>query len=113
MKQDRALGLIGMLYVSHRALIGEELAHSLGKVRLLIAGNDLSSAQSLSLLKKAETLALKVDTTYSSEELGSALGRKKVSFVGITEKKAANAYLEKRRSSHEKEQPLRQQEKEP
>jgi len=104
MKLDRALGLLGMLYVSHKALIGEELTHSLSKVYLLIASTNTSSSQYHSLLKKAKTLALKVDLTYQSEELGAALGREKVTFVGITDQKAALAYLKKRRNSYEKEQ---------
>lgn len=93
-KQD-LLGFLGLLYVGDKALIGEELLEHLSKVALLIVANDAESGQSESLKRRAQSAHIPMSELFSKEELGQALGHASVTFVGITDKKAAGAYLKK------------------
>ncbi len=91
---DKALGFLGLLYVSGEAVIGEDLG-DLRKCKLLIAAKDASSNQALSLKRKAREMHLPMIEEYSKSELGHALGKGEVAFVGITESRAASAFIEK------------------
>jgi ribosomal protein L7Ae-like RNA K-turn-binding protein len=93
-KNDR-LGFLGLLYVAHKALIGEELYSSLHKVALLLVAKDATSNQALSTKRRAQSAHVPMIEEFSEEELGAALGHDSVTFVGIIDEKAAGAYLKK------------------
>lgn len=96
---DRAheiLGSLGLLFRGGRLLIGRPLQEKWDTLPLIAVANDISSGESARFLKKIERahrplLRLPV----SQEELGEALGRERVTFVGIPDKKAALALISK------------------
>ncbi len=89
------LGFLGLLYVAHKALIGEELYSSLSKVRLLLVATDATSNQALSIKRRASLVHVPLIEEFTEKELGNALGHDSVTFVGIIDEKAAGAYLKK------------------
>jgi ribosomal protein L7Ae-like RNA K-turn-binding protein len=89
------LGFLGLLFVAHKALIGEELLSSLTKVHLLIVAKDATSNQALSTKRRAQNAHIPLYEEFTESELGAALGRDTVTFIGIIDEKAAGAYLKK------------------
>lgn len=96
-KTDDRLGLLGLLFVAHKALIGEELLAALPKVRLLLEATDAHSGTALSLERRAKSAHIPLIQEYSEAELGRALGRERITFIGLIDEKAAGAYLAKSR----------------
>jgi ribosomal protein L7Ae-like RNA K-turn-binding protein len=92
--KDR-LGFLGLLYVAHKALIGEELFSSLHKVHLLLVATDATSNQALSTKRRAQNAHIPLIEEFTEAELGQALGHDSVTFIGIIDEKAAGAYLKK------------------
>ncbi len=96
MEKKQVLGFLGLLYVSKRAIIGEDFLSHLDKAKFVIVANDLTSNQSLMIKKQILSRHLPIDEkSFSSEELGNALGHGGVNFIGILDKKAALAYVSK------------------
>lgn len=96
MENKQLLGFLGLLYVSKRAIIGEDFLSHLDKTKFVVIANDLTSNQSLMIKKQIKNRHLPVDEkSFSSEELGQALGHGGVNFIGIVDKKAALAYVSK------------------
>lgn len=95
MEKDPRLGFLGILYVSQKAIIGEDFISHLDKVRFVIMANDISSGQGEAIKKKILARHLPISETFSSKELGLALGHSEINFIGITDKKAAMAYISK------------------
>mgnify|MGYP003595891119 CR=1 FL=1 len=93
--QNDRLGFLGLLYVAHKALIGEELYSSLSKVHLLIVAEDAHSNQALSTKRRAQSAHVPLLEEFTEAELGAALGHDSVTFIGIIDEKAAGAYLKK------------------
>ncbi|MCH3910130.1 MAG: hypothetical protein LKJ81_01305 [Bacilli bacterium] len=93
-KQD-TLGFLGLLYVAHKAYIGEEMIDKFSKMKIIIMAKDATSSQATSTLKKAERMHLPVVKAYDEETLGRALGHEKVTFIGIIDSKAAAAFTKK------------------
>lgn len=92
---DEKLGFLGLLYVAHKALIGEELLENFSKVKLLLMASDATSHQAQGLERKASLAHLPFLKEYTEEELGRALGHETITFIGIIDAKAAGAYLKK------------------
>ncbi len=96
MQENHLLGFLGLLYVSKRAIIGEDFLSHLNKVKYVVVANDLTSNQSQTIKKQLVSRHLPMDDkNFSSEELGNALGHGGVNFIGIVDKKAALAYVSK------------------
>ncbi len=95
MEKDPRLGFLGLLYVSKRAIIGEDFLSHLDKVKFVVMANDLSSNQSKAIAKKIASRHLPQDISFSSAELGLALGHDEINFIGIIDKKAALSYVSK------------------
>lgn len=92
---EKVLGLMGLLYKAHKAYIGAELLAHLDKCYFVFVAKDLSSGTSLRYKKKMLASETPMDESFSMKELGDALGKPPVSFVGIVDKKAANAIISK------------------
>lgn len=92
--KDR-LGFLGLLYVAHKALIGEELIASLNKVALLLVASDAKSNQALSTKRRAQNAHIPLVEEFTEAELGEALGHPGITFIGIIDEKAAGAYVKK------------------
>jgi ribosomal protein L7Ae-like RNA K-turn-binding protein len=96
MEQDARLGFLGILYASHRALIGDELFRHLEKVHFIVMANNLSSGQSKMWQKKISSRHIPTDAiSFNAKELGKALGHEEINFIGITDKKSAISYVTK------------------
>lgn len=95
-KKRELLGFLGLLYVGHKAYIGEELVSRLSQVKLLIKATDAASNQALGFQRKAEAQHIPfAKESFSKDDLGLALGHEDVTYIGITDSKAAGAYLMK------------------
>lgn len=92
---DKVLGLVGLLYKAHKAYIGAELLAHLDKCHFILLAHDLHSHTSLREKKKMLALEIQIDESYSMKELGEAVGKPPVSYIGIVDKKAANSLEEK------------------
>lgn len=95
MEKDPRLGFLGLLYVSKKAIIGDEFLNNLHKVVFVVMAKDISSGQGEMIKKKIQTRHIPNDVSFLKEELGHALGHDEVNYIGITDKKAAMAYISK------------------
>ncbi len=95
MNKDPRLGFLGLLYVSQKAIIGTDFISHLDKVKFVVIANDLTSGQSEMIRKKIHSRHIPTDSSFSSEELGAALGHGEINFIGITDKKSALSYVSK------------------
>lgn len=91
---DKPLSFLGLLNKGGNLIFGETLLHS-RNLELIILATDVAPAQG----KKFEAFIAKngllVDRTYTKAQLGEALGYPALSAIGVRNKKAAKAYLEK------------------
>ena len=95
-REKDLLGFIGLLFRANKIQIGANLWHHMDQVSLFLKANDASSGEALRYEKKIKSRhlpLLEVDLTMA--ELGSALGRNEVTYVGVMDKKAAMAVLSK------------------
>jgi ribosomal protein L7Ae-like RNA K-turn-binding protein len=94
-RKDDLLGFIGLLYVGHKAMIGEELLTHFAAVKLLLVASDAVSNQAIGIKNKAVSAHLPIAGGFTKAELGEALGYEEVNFLGIVDAKAAGAFLKK------------------
>lgn len=94
-KAKSKLGFLGLLYVAHKVVIGEDLAEHFSRVKLLLMASDATSNQALGFEKKALAAHVPLIKEFTKKEMGQALGHDEVTFLGITDEKAAGAYLKK------------------
>lgn len=86
---DKTLGFIGILNRGRKVLIGDSAYYGIYDGHYAFLASDCSEntkKAALSAIKKNE---IPVDTSYSKKELGAAIGYDAVSFLVITDKKAA------------------------
>jgi ribosomal protein L7Ae-like RNA K-turn-binding protein len=95
MNQDPRLGFLGILYSRDKALIGETLLHQAEQVRFVVVANNITSNEGKKIQASFARRHIPMDMSFTAEELGMALGHDAVNFVGITDKKAAEAYAVK------------------
>ncbi len=89
------LGFLGILFRANKARIGDELDKSLMKADLVIVATDATSNTAEAFIRRLTEHAIPHRIEFTKEELGEALGRKEVNFIGIYDSKAAKAYLRK------------------
>ena len=96
-EEDRPLlGFIGLLYKAHKLEIGASLWQKKGQVKLFAKASDATSGEALHHQKKILSAHLPyLELPLSKGEIGAALGKEEVSFLGITDKKAALAFIYK------------------
>lgn len=86
---DKILGFLGILNRGRKTLIGESAYQNIEKGRYAFLASDCSAntrKNALSSLKKKE---MPLNQNYSKAELGKALGYEEISFILITDPKAA------------------------
>lgn len=90
------LGSLGLLFRGGKVLIGKILQEKYQQIPLIAMAKDLDSGESARFLKKIQRAHRPLlELPFTKEELGAALGRDAVTFVGIDDKKAALALLTK------------------
>lgn len=94
-RKNECLGFLGILYVGHKALIGDEALRSIDKASLAIMAKDSSSGESEKLKKKIKSRHIPMIELFTGEELGRALGKEKVSCIILVDKKAAVSFMKK------------------
>lgn len=93
---ESILGFLGILYRAKKLEIGSSLWHQMPKVRLFLKASDADSGEAIRYEKKIKNAHLPyLELPFSKEELGGALGKSEVTFVGITDKKSALALISK------------------
>lgn len=89
---DSTLGFIGILFKGHKALIGNEAKNCLkGRLAFLAKDASFNTKKEVSHLLEG----IPVIERYSKIELGEALGYSEVSFILITDQKAATSLSRK------------------
>lgn len=92
----QVLGFIGILFRANKLQIGSYLWHSMSEVKLFVKAKDADSGEAMRYEKKIRSAHLPLLVVdLSKEELGEAVGRDAVTFIGITDKKAALAFVSK------------------
>lgn len=92
--EDKTLGFLGILYRGGRVMMGEKARENISMGRYAFLAKDASAnstKEALALIKRAE---LPYDASYSKEELGQAIGYDEISFLLVTDKKAAKKLIE-------------------
>lgn len=89
------LGFLGILFRANKARIGDELDKTLLKANLVIVASNAMSNTAQAFTRRLSEHAIPFKIEFTKEELGSAVGRNEVNFIGIYDSKAAKAYLRK------------------
>ncbi len=93
------LGFIGLLYKAQKLEIGASLWQKKGQVKLFSRAFDANSNEALHHQKQILSAHLPyLILPLSKGEIGAALGKEEVSFLGVTDKKAALAFMSKAHS---------------
>ena len=96
--EKNLLGFIGLLFRANKIQIGANLWHHMDQVSLFLKAVDAKSGEALRYEKKIQSRHLPLlEVPLTMAELGSALGRNEVTFIGVLDKKAAMAVLSKAR----------------
>ncbi len=96
--EKNLLGFIGLLFRANKIQIGANLWHHMDQVSLFLKAVDAKSGEALRYEKKIKSRHLPLlEVPLTMAELGSALGRSEVTFIGVLDKKAAMAVLSKAR----------------
>lgn len=94
--EKNLLGFIGLLFRANKIQIGANLWHHIDEVSLFLKAKDANSGEALRYEKKIKSRHLPlVEVNLTMAELGSALGRAEVTYIGVMGKKAAMAVLSK------------------
>ena len=90
------LGFIGLLFRADKIQIGANLWHHIDEMKLFIKAKDATSGEALRFEKKIKSRHLRLlEVDLTMAELGLAVGRDEVTYLGVTDKKAAMALLSK------------------
>lgn len=92
--EDKTLGFLGILYRGGRVLMGEKSRENINLGRYAFLAKDASAnsiKEALALINRGE---IPYDTSYSKAELGGAIGYDEISFLLVTDKKAAKKLIE-------------------
>lgn len=92
---DNKLGFLGILFRANKAKIGPDLDANALKAQLVVVASDVTSNTAKSFISRLEANKIPYVTEYSKSELGNAVGREIVNYIGIFDQKAAKAYLRK------------------
>ena len=92
---DSVLNILGLAYRAKKIVLGEEVLNKISKVRLMFLASDLSEKSRERFEKKCFHYNIEHVDSYSSEEISSALGRKTVKVVGITDEGFARSIKSK------------------
>lgn len=94
--KDNVLGFLGILFRANKVLVGEAARlTNIGKMGFLAI--DASETTKKEIHNLAKKLNIPLYECYSKEELGDALGYTEISFLVITDKKAAQSIEKKRK----------------
>ncbi len=100
MLKNKKLSFLGLLHKGGNLLYGPELKSSYQKASLILENKGEESGERLRFRKKIKEANIAyLAEEFSEEELGDALGKSPISFVGILGKKAKDAYLRKEEES--------------
>ena len=80
---DNALNTIGLAYRARKIVLGEEVYHRIGKVRLIVTASDISEKSRERIDKKCHYYDIQNVDRFSCAELSSAIGRNNVKLIGI------------------------------
>ncbi len=93
---DKTLGFIGILNRGRRVLIGESAYYGVEDGYYAFMAYDCSENTKKAIEKALKKKDIPVDKSYSKKELGSSIGYEEVSFLLITDKKAAKKLITER-----------------
>ncbi len=96
---DKTLGFIGILNRGRKVLIGESAYYGISDGRYAFLARDCSENTKKAAYKSLKKNDIPVDKTYSKKELGSSIGYEEVSFLIITDRKAAKKLIAEKEES--------------
>ena len=92
---NNKLGFLGILFRANSAKIGPDLEVNALKAKLVIVAKDITSNTGKAFLSRLKENNIPYIEEFSKSELGNAVGRDVVNYIGIFDSKAAKAYLRK------------------
>ena len=92
---DNALNVIGLAYRARKTVLGEEVYHRIGKVRIMLIASDISEKSRERLEKKCYFYDIDHIDRFTAAELSSAIGKKNVKVIGITDDGFKDALLKR------------------
>lgn len=90
---DKTLGFIGIINKGRKVLIGESAYYQIEKGYYSFLASDCSENTKKAALKALKKKEMPVDTSYTKGELGKSIGYQEVSFLIVTDKKAAKKLM--------------------
>ncbi len=90
---DKTLGFIGIINKGRKVLIGESAYYQIEKGYYSFLASDCSENTKKAALKALKKKEMPVDTSHTKGELGKAIGYQEVSFLIVTDKKAAKKLM--------------------
>ena len=92
---DDALNTVGLAYRARKAVLGEEVYHRIGKVRIILIASDISEKSRERLEKKCYYYEIGHIDCFDGRQLSAAVGRNNVKVIGITDEGFKEALLKK------------------
>lgn len=92
---DNALKLLGLIYRAKRMLLGEEVLDNMRDIKLILLASDISEKSKERYLKKCTYYKIDYLDCFTSEQLSSAIGKKIVKVIGITDSGFKKTLLDK------------------
>ena len=96
---DKTLGFIGILNRGRKVLIGESAYYGILDGHYAFLAHDCSENTKKAAYKALKKNDIPVDKAYSKKELGSSIGYEEVSFLIITDRKAAKKLIAEKEES--------------
>jgi ribosomal protein L7Ae-like RNA K-turn-binding protein len=92
---DEALNIVGLAYRARKTVLGEEVYHRIGKVRIILIASDISEKSRQRAEKKCYFYDIGHIDCFTAEELSAAIGRNNVRLIGIIDEGFKDALLKK------------------
>lgn len=90
---DKVLGFIGIINKGRKISIGETAYYEIEKGYYSFLASDCSENTKKAALKALKKKEMPINSSYSKKELGNAIGYQEVSFMIVTDKKAAQKLI--------------------
>ena len=100
--ENKTLGFIGILFRGDRILIGEQAREKISKGRYAFLAKDASENTKKEVTNLLEREDIPFDSTFGKDELGKAIGYDEISFLLVTDAKAAKRMMNEGTTDKEK-----------
>jgi len=92
---NSVLSLLGLIYISKKLVLGEEVLNQIKKVKFLFIASDASDKTKERYLKKCDYYNIPYTTNFSGEQLAKSLGKANIKIIGIIDEGFTQTILNK------------------